>query len=299
MRPSIFYGVQFAQSRMLLLSQSGRISEIDGLLCPGAEVMPDRTGPAGRWHNHLPATQYIHPDDGSGVIRASWTTIGAVVSAVETEDAAGQALRYVVGTYDNLFALDEGVWKFRRLSWRPLLQTTSWMLAPDAHLEQHLADPRAWVSVPPAMRAVSDDGASAQTLLTLELRNALMGFCHRVNERGLSVLMEAGISASASAAAQRMLASTANGAAGFILATSPVVSVRRDLLSADVFASVSVVAPRDSGRVEHQRGSVLVEYSRADEKSPWLMEDLTWYRYATLEPWTVDAAATASKGTIS
>ncbi|WP_194396524.1 hypothetical protein [Microbacterium atlanticum] len=143
---------------------------------------------------------------------------------------------------------------------------------------------------------MSDEGVSPRTLLTLELRNSLMGFCHGYNERGLDVLEDADISASAASAARRMLASSGRGASGFILATSPVVRIGEDLLSADVFASVTVIAPRSPGQVEHQRGSLLAKYSRSSELGPWHLEELTWYRYATLHPWSVDAAATVSKG---
>lgn len=295
MKPSILYGVQFAQSRMLLLSQSGRTAEIDDLLCPEAEVLLDDMGPTGQWRNHLPATQYIRPEDRSGVVRASWTTLGTVASHAE-EDGKGPTLRYVVGSYDNEFALHDGVWKFRRLAWRPLLSTTPWRREPDPHLEQHLADRQSWVTVPAGVRGVSDEGVSPRTLLTLELRNSLMGLCHGYNERGLDVLTDADISASAASAARQMLASSGHGASGFILATSPVVHVGEGLLSADVFASVTVIAPRGPGQVEHQRGSLLARYSRSSERDPWLMQELTWYRYATLHPWSVDGPAIVSKG---
>lgn len=283
MKASVYYGVQFAQSRMLLASQAGARSELPRLLAPGADVSIDGAAPAEGWATHLPATQYIEPADEDGNVRASWTTLGAEL----TGDEATGGIRYVVGEYDNLFTRHDGVWKFTRLRWRPVARTTPWPQRPDAVLERHRADPSAWAQLPPAPGAVSDAGVSPHTLVTLELRNTVMGICHRYNQSGVSALEDPRVRPAAARSAREMLAADGAGR-GFVLATSPVVGIAADALSARVFVSATFLAPRGADRIEHRRGSLLVSFTRATASGPWIIAAWDWYRYATLQPWTLD-----------
>ncbi|WP_036329113.1 hypothetical protein, partial [Microbacterium sp. B19] len=88
------------------------------------------------------------------------------------------------------------------------------------------------------------------------------GICHRYNQSGVPALEDPRVSPAAARSAREMLAADGTGR-GFVLATSPVVGIAADALSARVFVSATFLAPRGADRIEHRRGSLLVSFTRA------------------------------------
>ncbi len=310
MKASAYYGIQFAQSRYLLLWQCNRQKSIvEDVFDPSEEISVqydvlvsgrenvqryfeiaerDQIANGGFIRNDAASSQFITIlADGQEAI-GNWTTLTGIIEVPQYGNVSeAKTLRYCLGRFNNKFKLNEGIWRLATLHWEPIIEIEGWKLAKDQSLEKYCQEPKNWLEIPSRLQPISDDGVSHKTAESLLIRNTVMSFCHHFNCFGISSINPEWFSKAAMQSVMEMLKPLSGCKSGIVLATSPIVTVEDNLSQARLFMSVTHLKRLDDSKIEHQRGSVSIELIKSESEPSWKIDKFDWYRYATLDPWTI------------
>ena len=294
---SAYYGVQFCQGLYTLLWECGRMEEIPELLFSGDEnvsvsydgeeraegqsgirtffrKMQERTKEQGGfWRADLPATQWIEGASAGGTVTGHWITMTRRIDISSGQSFFSQE----IGCFTNEFSLEEGVWKLKSIRYERLQGFAQTGETPDRNLEEYRRSPGTWLTNLPYLSDLSEKEDEPDTAETLALRNEILSW---FNRHSAGVRTDGLFPCSKEQLRKEVFKTIGN--CRYILATSPVIRMEENHLSAEAFFSISLFRDEQDAMTDI-RGSIFMTLNKGDRG--WEISSFSWYPYAALEPW--------------
>lgn len=308
MKSSDYYGIQFMQSRYLLMWENGMFdtileevfsSEEDISICyygfqgkaRGRKAVDDffsrikekviRNGSILR--NDLPASQYIQVMEDKMTAKASWITMSAeILGPAYGNEEPPYPYPYHIGIYQNIFVKEKEEWRLKHLDWKPLIDVgENWRMNPKTCVGLYYSNPEKWPGPFEKHSYVFEEPTSKDDA-NIQVRTRLFQFAHEFTYWGKRAVTEDMFLPEAAEQVCSILPETKSGFHGTMLLTSPIVSLSEDLEQAEMFMNTALILP-DGDFVIHSKGRICTRLKRIRGK--WKFETFQWYKYASLDPW--------------
>ena len=293
----MLYGVQSAMSLYTLLWQCGRMQEIpEQLFCDAEDIsasydkeenaenrsavkafyrkMQDKiAGDTIFLRVDMPATQWIEASEDGQSAAGRWITMTRKITPSEK----GNLYSIGIGAFENTFVRCGGSWKIKSIRYTTLQEFAPYDETPDMNLENYRKNPAGWLPELPELPMISDRGMTERTLQILRLRNEILSWFYRYSCETSGTAVFPCRSKNAQDQIRAALSDSS-----FILATSPVIRMERDLTKAEAFFSVTLIKDTSSDSMTYVRGSIFITLEKG--KKSFEILDFSWYPYASLDP---------------
>ena len=294
---SMYYGVQSAMSLYTLLWQCGRMQEIpeqlfcdaeDVSVCYGKEEKAENRSAVEAFYKKMqeraaggnaflridmPSTQWIEASEDGQSAEGRWITMTRQIGSSEN----GNRYRISIGCFENTFVRCGESWKIKSIRYKTLQEFASYAETPDMNLANYRKDPAGWLTNLPKLPAISDRGMTERTEQTLHLRNEILSWFYRYScgTAGTTLFP------CQNEKTQEQICAALSGCR-FILATSPVIRMDRDLTKAETFFSVTLLQDTSPDEMTYVRGSIYMTLEK--KETGFEIFDFSWYPYASLDP---------------
>lgn len=306
-----YYGIQFIQSRYLLMWESGMFDTmVEETFSRSEDIAVNYQGFAhgasGRAEvrrffedvgelaqingsiirNDLPTSQYICVDEDGCAATGKWITMSAVIEGPAYGNMEPPyPYPYYIGIFENRYIKENGEWRIKTLNWKPLLELGDWTMNPKTCIGLYYSDPEKWPR-PFEKHSFDFDEPTAVDNANIDVRTLCFRFAHEFAAKGKRAVNEEFFTEQGMADALAMLPEEKNGFYGALLLTSPIVRISETLDSAEIFLSTGVLTPNGDS-VIHSKGRICAKATACSGN--WKIAEWKWYSYASLEPWPVKA----------
>ncbi len=304
-----YYGIQFMQSRYLLMWESAMFDSIvEEVFCAGESISVNYEGfhPIARGReavsrffgdikilaaengsilrNDLPTSQYIRVCEENTVMASGeWITMSAVIEGPAYGNTEPPwPYSYQIGIYHNTFIKENGEWRLQNLDWRPLISVgEDWKMNPKTCVGLYYSNPEKWPK-PFEKHSFDFEPPGLRDEANIQVRSMLFHFAHEFTYHGKSAVRDDIFQKDAQEGVLAMLPDERNGFNGTLLLTSPIVQISEDLEQASMFMNTGVISP-NGDTVIHRKGRICTTLKRYNSR--WKFDTFQWYCYASLEPW--------------